>query len=297
VGDRLAQQSFSLVLNVCSVGPSHAALQDANPQPASPANNWNCCNRYHVDAFLYWSRASGAPIMKTESVTVWNSADIQNLPGDSETVTGANLSDHLLLELLAKCHQLRSINLMGSEELTDASLTQLAAERNLREIDLGLCHMMSDLTPEALAGLPQLKTLSLAWCYSITDASLLSLARSKTLAKLLLGGCEKLTDEGVCALAGMPNLEWLELPEFGAITDVAIAALACAPKLSTLRLSNLQSVTDAGMMALQAATSLHTLRIDGASSVTMGGIEKLHESLPACRIKYGSWESPSVAPI
>ncbi len=31
--------------------PSHADRQDANPRPASPANNWNCCNRYHVKAF------------------------------------------------------------------------------------------------------------------------------------------------------------------------------------------------------------------------------------------------------
>jgi hypothetical protein len=34
---------------VDGLGP--AVIQDANPQPASPGNNWNCCNRYHVDAF------------------------------------------------------------------------------------------------------------------------------------------------------------------------------------------------------------------------------------------------------
>jgi hypothetical protein len=32
-------------------------LRDANPRPASPANNWNCCNRYHVDAFRTNSQA------------------------------------------------------------------------------------------------------------------------------------------------------------------------------------------------------------------------------------------------
>jgi hypothetical protein len=30
-------------------GLSLTALEDTSPQPASLANNWNCCNRYHVE--------------------------------------------------------------------------------------------------------------------------------------------------------------------------------------------------------------------------------------------------------
>jgi len=59
VGDHFAQLSLSPVLNDCPADPSHAELQDANPRPASPPNNWNCCNRYHVDAFpTHFSRCN-----------------------------------------------------------------------------------------------------------------------------------------------------------------------------------------------------------------------------------------------
>ena len=102
---------------------------------------------------------------------------------------------------------------MGNEELTDSSLTQLATERNLEDIDLGLCHMMTDLTPIALAALPHLRTLSLAWCYPITDDSLVALGRSKTLAKLLLGRMREADRIGGSRVGRVPSLEWLELPE------------------------------------------------------------------------------------
>jgi hypothetical protein len=57
--------------------------------------------------------------------TVWSSADILNLPEETAVVAGANLDDQLVIELLSRCHRLRAINLMGNEELTDTSLTQL----------------------------------------------------------------------------------------------------------------------------------------------------------------------------
>jgi hypothetical protein len=268
------------------------AREDKQPPPSHPAGP------QVGNAWIPGPGQAGPAIMQTgQMTTVWSSADILNLPEETAAVAGANLDDQLVIELLSRCHRLRAINLMGNEELTDTSLTQLANELDLEDIDLGLCHMMSDRTPSALAGLPHLRTLSLAWCYPITDASLVALAQSKTLAKLLLGGCENLTDEGVGALAQMPSLEWLELPEFAEITDKAIEALAAAPKLSNLRLSNLQSVTDAGLHALRAAKNLRTLRIDGASSITFDGVEQLHKDLPECRIKYGSWESPPVASV
>jgi hypothetical protein len=45
-GRPLGTAELSPFLNDCSADPSHAELQDANPRPASPANNRNCRNRW-----------------------------------------------------------------------------------------------------------------------------------------------------------------------------------------------------------------------------------------------------------
>jgi hypothetical protein len=213
--------------------------------------------------------------------------DIASLSLDVTEICGHTLGDAEVL-VLAEKGSLKSLDLSGSDLVTDISVMELSKLTQLSELDLSFCNLITDRSLEALGHLPHLRRLSLNACYSVTDAGLSALAKATSLEVLSLWSCEEVTDAGVESLSRLPRLRQLELPEFADITDVGLKALATNPaSLEVLRLDHLARISDEGIGALRSLKRLSKLTVQSCQEISKAGIASLQSALPGCQIIFG----------
>ena len=88
-----------------------------------------------------------------------------------------NMTDQCIVDIVHRCHKLRSIDIGGCDKVTDAGVIALGA------------------------GCGQLRSINLGGCDKVTDAGIIALcAGCGQLQSIDLDGCDKLTDAGVIAL-------------------------------------------------------------------------------------------------
>lgn len=113
------------------------------------------------------------------------------------------LTDDVLIEISRRARNLKHLDIRACDQITDASIYQLAA--NITDLKLFNCgrHKKGELISDVSIGqliqyCPNLKTIGLAGC-GITDWSIWELALNcSSLERLSLNNCWKLTDVGVC---------------------------------------------------------------------------------------------------
>ncbi len=212
--------------------------------------------------------------------------DIRRLPDRVEVLRGSGLRDREVA-VIASVRSLRELDLSGCEEVTDASVTELARSSRIESLDLSFCNQITDASLRALAGLPSLRSLNLNWCYSVTDCGLGALAQCRTLERLSLWGCEEITDAGIEAIATLPALRSLDLPEFAAITDRSLSALTRnASALESLRLDHLDEISGRGLVGLGRLRRLRTLILHACRGVRADDVAALQRTLPECRVDF-----------
>ena len=151
--------------------------------------------------------------------------------------------------------ELQSLDIKGSDNITDAGITALAS------------------------GLPQLQSLNIRECRNITDEGITALSNGcHQLQSLGIGsiGCNKITDAGITALAsGCPQLQSLDISHCYEITDAGIRAVATGcTQLQSLIISWCLNITDEGIIALATGcTQLQSLSIGGCDKITDAGRE------------------------
>ena len=120
----------------------------------------------------------------------------------SSATTDANLENIKGLVSLVR------INL-GSAQISDTGLSNLAALTDLEDISLYGCNHVTDRGLEHLKGLTKLDHLDVSYT-QVTDVGLEQLTGLKKLQHLDLVGTQ-VTDAGLMHLNGLTSLEWLDL--------------------------------------------------------------------------------------
>lgn len=133
------------------------------------------------------------------------------------------------LQIISQIDQITSLNLDGSNRLTDKGLGHLARMPQLR--DLVLAGQVTDRSLEVLAHLRELRVFQMYWQRHITDAGIASLKLCDQLEEVDLLGCN-LGDGAIYALAGKPNLRRFQTGRN--VTDDGLALLQQFPAFQTL---------------------------------------------------------------
>ncbi|KAI8059879.1 hypothetical protein BC940DRAFT_227134, partial [Gongronella butleri] len=202
------------------------------------------------------------------------------------------------LALLAQCHRIERITLIGCTALTDDGLTGLLSEcvgEYVTSVDLSDITTITDQSIFKIAAkCPSLQGLNLSMCHEdqsrctdVTDASICQIAAScPQLRRIKLSNCTALTVKSAMALArGCPRLLEIDCP----VNDEALAEIFLRLKeLREYRLQQGESITDAIVRPFYAANagSFHQLRfldLSNAAFITDETVRVLVLAAPKIR--------------
>jgi len=211
------------------------------------------------------------------------------------------ITDEGVRAVAQRCHDLRSFNLGGCDNISDAGVTAVAQGcPDLKFLDLSACYKIVGICLTELLdknNLKNLKSLNLSGCFEITNIAVIAvIVACPDLQSLNLGGCYNICDAGVTALAQMVqrcphlqslnpqslNLQSLNLENCKQITDAGVTVLAqLCPHLHSLDLSGCRNITDAGVTELaRGCQYLQLLNLYGCNRITDNGIKKVVEKCP-----------------
>lgn len=179
--------------------------------------------------------------------------------------------------------QLRSLDLRGSQRLTDRGLLRLGHARplaSLESVRLDGCHGIVGRGLLAFSHSAMLRTLSLANCRRLTDEAVVNVGHlGGSLACLNLGGCRCLTDRSLEAVGNLTGLRKLDLSQCDLITDDGLANLHGLELLDELSIGWCRRISDDGLEVLAAqpnrSASLVTLRLARCSITDRGVLNAL----------------------
>ncbi len=213
-----------------------------------------------------------------------------------QKITGLNAEGQMtdeLLACLAQCEHLTSLQLEGSQQVTDAGLRQLARLPHLQHLNLTGCR----LTDEGLAvlrDLPELRSFQLFHQHGISDAGLAHLAHCHQLERVELLGTP--TGDGVLkALAGKARLRHLKTGN--EVTNAGLALLHEFPVFKSWRGGEVSmsllgfeaepsyllargSFTDDGLTSLVGLDGLFALNLDASELALTAACFKSLAQLP-----------------
>ena len=118
-------------------------------------------------------------------------------------VNSANLIGDDDLAIISQLDQITSLNLDGSQRITDKGLKYLARMSQLRELNLS--GQITDRGLESLQHLSELQVFRMYWQNGITDKGITNLRLCNQLEEVDLLGCN-VGDGAIAALTGKPNL-------------------------------------------------------------------------------------------
>ncbi len=157
------------------------------------------------------------------------------------------------LELMANFPKLKKVRL-AQNQIDD--LSGLAKLKNLEDVDLSQCALLTDSNMAPLKDLGKLKKLNL-WRVNISD-------------------------EGIKPLQGLKTLEWLNLDNTR-LSDRGLQFVAGLEKLTFLHVGSTQ-ISDAGFSKLAALKNLKDLRAT-RTAVTQSAVDQLQAALPKTKIQ------------
>ncbi|KAL3498487.1 hypothetical protein ACH5RR_041219 [Cinchona calisaya] len=216
---------------------------------------------------------------------------IQRLNLKFDTFDASNdFGDHGLFALSKGCSNLRSVILRKRRGIRDGGVASLAKFlKNLVNLDLGFCKMITDEALETIGKMGSLRSLNLQGCCLISDLGLSFLANGilgKSLVYLVLAECDRISDVGVMELMNLRCLEELNVAECGPkVTDIGGKAIAAMESLKRLNLSWLINVSDDTVFALaEISKNLVSLDLTGCEMITGDGIRAFASHKCLCEI-------------
>ena len=142
----------------------------------------------------------------------------------------SNMTDQCIVDVVNRCHKLRSIDIGSCGQVTDAGVIALGVGcGQLQSINLYGCDNVTDAGVIALsAGCGQLQSINLYGCYHVTDAGVIALsAGCGQLRSINLHGCNKVRNAGVIALgAGCGQLQSINPYGCHQVTDTTVLLLS-----------------------------------------------------------------------
>ncbi|KAG7360712.1 leucine rich repeat LRR-containing protein [Nitzschia inconspicua] len=146
--------------------------------------------------------------------------------------------------------QMFSLDVRGSQQLTDKGLMQLSDLSNLEVAKFDGCFSIQGRGLMALAMSTRMHSLSLANCRRLMDEAVIHISHLISLETLSLDGCRCLTDRSMVAIASLIHLKKLGLSQCDLITDEGLHNLRHLEEIEELSLGWCRSISDAGVRAL-----------------------------------------------
>ncbi|GBG28223.1 F-box/LRR-repeat protein 20 [Hondaea fermentalgiana] len=174
---------------------------------------FTCDGRFCTNSILSQvarGSTSSLRILKLSGKGLWTSLEsvAENCPGlrELDIRDRALLGDTVISPVLAHCHALERLCVLGARGLTSISVRSAAVScPNLSRLDLAGCELVDDGALHALAEYARcIEELSLSGCKLITNNGLKALAKSPLgprVRRLEVANCSKLSDEGFLAVA------------------------------------------------------------------------------------------------
>ena len=169
-----------------------------------------------------------------------------------------NISDVGIVSVCKHQRGLVTLDLRECPDLTNGSVMSVGAcLKQLKNLYLHKCKMISDKSVAVLNNLNHLEVLDLAECFQVTSAGLmkgLCAGTTSNLTHLGLNCCSSVNDAFVLkACEGLPLLVHLDLGSCFPITDISVHAISKSLKyLRYLRLAWCKNITDLGLLGLHA---------------------------------------------
>ncbi|XP_074534232.1 F-box and leucine-rich repeat protein 13 [Halichoeres trimaculatus] len=184
------------------------------------------------------------------------------------------LTDSCFLALIARCHCLSAISLLGASHLSDITFKAVAEVAKLKTFCIEGNNQITDDSIKVLCSSSSgLQRIHAANCPRLTDASFKSVADLKNLQHLDVSLCHWVSDDGIRCLAGGSSankLRELNVSHCRNITDVSIRRIAqrlC--KLYHLNVSHCERLTDRSLEWL-SGTSICFLDVSGCNIQDQG---------------------------
>ena len=177
------------------VQSSNAAEQDLRSAPVVLSSRPPF---YRID----WTNNSIEPRQPMSTKDWENVCDVIKELGLT-AVNAANLIGDDDLAIISQLDQITSLNLDGSQRITDKGLKYLARMSQLRELNLS--GQITDRGLESLQHLSELQVFRMYWQNGITDKGISNLRLCNQLEEVDLLGCNA-GDGAIAALTGKPNL-------------------------------------------------------------------------------------------
>jgi len=176
---------------------------------------------------------------------------------------------------LLKLHQLESLDLMGSNNVSDPTLQVIGCLQNIKHLQLNKCAKISSNGLKHLTNM-KLQSISMAGCCRIDDQGLLSLSEIPTLTSLNLSQCILVTDVGIAHLKKCYRLKNLDVSGCRELRGDGFEGFDVLP-LSTLNVSGCAFLLDGALLHVGKISSLTKLDMCGCTSITDVGIGGLRE--------------------
>ncbi len=174
------------------------------------------------------------------------------------------------LRRLQGLSRLVSVSLSG--RVTDAHLAAVATLAPVRDVFVGLGRELTDASLTHLAALPRLESITIA-AGGFTDNGLQALQRMPALQRLALPNTPELTDACLAHLGSCSQLTMLDLSGVRGITGAGLRHLDGLPQLETLFLSGTR-LDDNTAVLLGPLVTLRELRLQ-STQVTDAALEHI----------------------
>ena len=191
------------------------------------------------------------------------------------------------MQRLKDLRNVRELNLFYCELVTDEGLAAVKTWPRIERLDFRGTKV-TDNTLALIAGKDSIRSLDIGFA-EVTDSGLQHLVKLKGLRELAIGG-NKMTEVGLEVLRALPNLTYLDISGkqrtdsglwFVGVTDIGLDPVGSLAKLESLNLSGTQ-VSAKGLEKLQGLKQLARLDLHGAKRVADSVVPVL-SAMPALR--------------
>ena len=177
---------------------------------------------------------------------------------------------------LLKLHELDTLDLTGSNNVSDSTLQVIGCIQSIKHLQLNKCAKISGNGLKHLTPMKQLQTISMSGCFRLDDQGCISLSEIPSLTSLYLSQCIGLTDLGIAQLKKLHKLKILDLSGCRELRGDGFEGFSALP-LSTLNVSGCLFLQDASLVHIGKIKSLAKLDMCGCVSITDPGMGALRD--------------------
>ncbi|KAJ7553334.1 hypothetical protein O6H91_06G093900 [Diphasiastrum complanatum] len=175
-----------------------------------------------------------------------------------------NISDRGLSHIGASCYNLRDLDLYRSVDIGDGGVAAISCGcQRLKGMNLSYCPKVTDTSLQSISQLRELRQLKLRGCDLVSSAGLSIVASGcKRLVELDIKRCTRIDDVGVLAVAhSCPNIRQINL-SYCPVSNIGLMSVAKLSCMQNMKLVHLKNVSgDCFAAALLACGSLKKVKL------------------------------------